>query len=69
MHTTRIVTRDWAIEYLRGVVNTPEDIMSTIFELGTTTIQEVLNDQSKDGFVYYVVHDVELYDQEAIKYG
>ena len=62
MNNTKIVTRDWAIEYLRGVVNTPEDIMSTIFELGTTTIQEVLNDQSKDGFVYYVVHDVELYD-------
>lgn len=62
MQNTKIVTRDWAIEYLRGVVNTPEDIMSTIFELGTTTIQEVLNDQAKDGYVYYVVHDVELYD-------
>ena len=61
MQTTRIVTRDWAIEYLRNVLNTPEDIMSTIFELGTTTIQDVLNDQAKDGYVYYVVHDVELY--------
>lgn len=62
MHNTKIVTRDWAIEYLRKVVNTPEDILSTIFELGTTTIQDVLNDQSKDGYVYYVVHDVKLYD-------
>lgn len=61
MQNTRIVTRDWAIEYLREVVKTPKDIMSTIFELGTTTIQEVLNDQAKDGYVYYVVHDVELY--------
>lgn len=61
MQNTKIVTRDWAIEYLRKVVNTPEDILSTIFELGTTTIQDVLNDQSKDGYDYYVVHDVELY--------
>ena len=62
MKTMRIVTRDWAIEYLRNVVETPEDIVSTLFELGTTTIQEVLNDQARDGFVYYVVNDVELYD-------
>lgn len=62
MNNTKIVTRDWAIEYLRKVVNTPDDILSTISELETTTIQEVLNDQSEDGYAYYVVHDVELYD-------
>lgn len=62
MDNTKIVTRDWAIEYLRKVVNTPDDILSTISELETTTIQEILNDQAKDGYVYYVVHDVELYD-------
>lgn len=61
MKNTRIVTRDWAIEYLRNVVETPEDIVSTLFELGTTTIQEVLNDKARDGYTYYVVHDVELY--------
>lgn len=61
MKNARIVTRDWAIEYLRNVLDTPEDIMSTIFELGTTTIQDVLNDRAIDGYVYYVVHDVELY--------
>lgn len=61
MQNTKIVTRDWAIEYLRNVVETPEDIVSTLFELGTTTIQEVLNDQARDGYTYYVVYDLELY--------